>query len=71
MRISESIWYKFLQCVNITKHFKVWWNEKCHDEMTRYKSSKMIEDWKIFKDVIKKTKHLFFNDEIQEITSKN
>jgi len=67
IRILESTWYKYLQCVNITKYSKVWWNEKCQVKLSNYRSFKMIEDWKIFKEVIKKTKCLFFNDEIQEI----
>ena len=71
MRISESIWYKFSQYVNITKHSKSWLNKGFHDKLTRYRSSKMTEDWRIFKHVIKKTKCLFFDDKIQEITSKN
>ena len=71
VRISESTWYKFSQYVNITKHSKTWWNKEYQVKMTNYKSSKMIEDWKIFKGVVKKTKHLFFNDKIQEITLKN
>ena len=33
--------------------------------------SKLTEDWKLFKRVVKKTKRLFFNDKIQEITLKN
>ena len=70
-RISKSIWYKFSQYVNITKYSKAWWNEKYHDKLTRYRSSKIIEDQKTFKEVIKKTKHLFFDNKIQEITSKN
>ena len=31
----------------------------------------MIEGWKIFKGVVKKIKHLFFNNKIQEIILKN
>ena len=31
----------------------------------------MIKDQKIFKEVIKKTKYLFFNNKIQEIPLKN
>ena len=56
-RISKFIWYKFSQCINITKHSKVWWNKECYDKLTRYRSFKTIENWKIFKGVIKKTKH--------------
>jgi len=70
-RISESIWYKFSQCVNINKCSKEWWNEKCQNKLTRYKSFKTLEDWKVFKKVVKKTKCLFFDDKIQEIMSKN
>ena len=71
VRISESIWYKFSWCVNNNKCSKVWWNKKCWDKLTRYRSFKTLEDWKVFKEVIKKTKHLFFNNKIQEITLKN
>jgi len=35
VRISKSIWYKFSQYINITKYSKAWWNEKCHDKLTR------------------------------------
>ena len=45
---------------------QAWWNNKCQNSLTNYKSSKTIEDWRIFKEVIKKTKHIFFNDKIQD-----
>jgi len=35
VRIFKSIWYKFSQYINITKYSKAWWNEKCHDKLTR------------------------------------
>lgn len=36
-----------------------------------YHTSKFIVDWKKFKEVIKKTKQLFLDEKIQEITSRN
>ena len=39
--------------------------------MTRYRSSRMIENWKTFKGIIKKTKCLFFDDKILEIALRN
>ena len=71
VRISEFIWYKFSQCVNINKCSKAWWNEECWDKLTRYRFSKILDNWKVFKGVMKKTKYLFFNNKIQEIMSKN
>jgi len=68
---SDIIWYKFSKCINITKHSKTWWNEDCQTKLVKYRLSKQIENWKAFRDTVKKTKQLFFNDKIQEIVSKN
>ena len=67
-RISD---YKFSKNINITKYSKTWWNKECSEKLTKYRLSKTIEDWKNFKKVIKKTKYIFFNNKIQEITLKN
>jgi len=40
-------------------------------KLVKYRSSKKVEDWKAFKETIKKMKRLFFDDKIQEIVSKN
>ena len=26
---SDVIWYKYLECINITKHSKAWWKKDC------------------------------------------
>jgi len=39
--------------------------------LNKYRFSKTIEDWRKFKKAIKKTKHIFFNDKIEEIVLKN
>jgi len=48
----ERIWYK---------HSKEWWNEQCHRDLGNYQQSRCIEDWKKFRDTVKKTKHNFFD----------
>jgi len=70
-RVLELIWYKHSWCINITKCSKAWWNEECQMKLVKYRSSKKVEDWKAFKETIKKMKRLFFDDKIQEIVSKN
>ena len=71
MIILDSLWYKFSKNINITKHFQVWWNKEYNTKLNVYHSSKLIVDWKDFKDFVKKTKRIFFDNKIQEITSKN
>ena len=70
-RTSEIIWYKHPRYVNVTRRSKDWWNKNCQIKLRNYRSSKLIEDWKSFKSTVKKTKRSFFDDKIQEITSKN
>ena len=66
----EQFWYKHSKIVNITKHSKLWWNEECQRELENYRVSRNVEDWRKFRNVIKKTKHVFFNIKIQDIVAK-
>jgi len=50
--------------VQMTKHSKSWWNEDCNHTLTNYRSSRSLENWKIFKRTIKSTKRTFFNNKI-------
>ena len=68
---ADKIWFKYLKIVNNTKHSKSWWNKKYQRELERYRISKQVKNWKNFKSIVKKTKHVFFNTKIQEIAAKN
>ena len=65
---TERTWYKYSKIVNITKYFKVWWDNNCHKELENYRQIKRIEYWKQFKSIMK---HNFFDLKIQEIANKN
>ena len=70
-KYPDLIWNKYSKCANITKQSKAWWNKECQTKLVTYRISKQIENWKFFKEIIKKTKKLFFNKKIQKIISNN
>ena len=59
-----------MKIVNITKHLKEWWNEQCCRNLENYQQTRHVEDWRQFRDTIKKTKHKSFDLKIQEIANK-
>ena len=54
----NRLWFKYSKVVNITKHLKTWWNDDCYRNLEKYRISKWLEDWKIFKDTYYSSKIL-------------
>jgi len=52
------------------KHSKSWWNEECNCTLNNYRTTRSLDNWKLFKSTVKSTKYIFFDDKIQEITNK-
>jgi len=40
----EVTWEKNLKAINITRHFKSWWDENCCRDLEKYRLSKSLED---------------------------
>jgi len=66
----DRIWHKYSNIVIITKHSKVWWDKNCHRDLKKYRISKQIKDWKIFKSIVKKTKCEFFNQKFKKLLTR-
>ena len=58
---TEHVWRKNSKLVNVTRHFKSWWNKDCNQSLRNYRISRTLEDWKIFKKTVKFSKQSFFN----------
>ena len=58
---TESLWAQYLKTVNITKHSKSWYDLNCNRDLEKYRFLKYIEDWRQFRNIVKKTKQTFFD----------
>ena len=68
--IIDHAWKDNAKKSRISKHSKQWWSDKCSQALNNYRNSRSLENWKNFKRAIKNAKRSYFDDKIQEITSK-
>ena len=59
--IVDRSWSKHSKFINITKHLKSWWNDKCSQDLANYRVIKSIESWKTFHKTVKLTSTLAFD----------
>ena len=68
--IIDHTWKDNAKKSRFSKHSKQWWLDKYSLALNNYRNSRSLENWKNFKRAVKNTKRLYFDDKIQEITSK-
>ena len=68
--IVDKAWVKNSKIINITKHLKSWWDEKCSKDLEKYRRLKSLEDQKSFHSTVKSMKQVFFDLKIQKIENK-
>ena len=59
-----------MKAVKITRYSKAWWNNECQLSLDKYQAYQSLKNWCSFKSTVKKTKHLFFDEKIEEIANK-
>jgi len=69
--LVDQAWNRNAKHSRITKHSKKWWSEECNKALTNYRTLRSLDNWKVFKKVIKNTKKAFFNLKIREVADKS
>jgi len=64
-------WTKNTKRSRISKHSKQWWTEECSKSLDNYRRTRSLENWKMFKRVVKNIKRSFFNLKIQKVANKS
>ena len=67
----NQVWTKNTKRSRLSKHSKQWWIEECSKSLDNYRMIRSLENWKMFKRVVKNTKCSFFNLKIQEVANKS
>ena len=69
--IINQAWKKNAKKSKISKHSKQWWMEECSRSLNNYRTTRILNNWKSFKKVVKNVKRSFFDTKIQEVATKS
>jgi hypothetical protein len=69
--VFSVAWLRHLSEFKVAPNSKEYWTPKCSEALCMYRDSCVIEDYKAFRNVVKKTKHEFFDKHIKEIATTN
>ena len=53
----------------ISRHSKQWWTQLCSTAISKYRTSRSLENWKAFKVTVREAKRSYFNSKILEIAN--
>ena len=67
----NQAWSKKAKRFRILKHSKQWWTEGCSKSLNNYRITRSLDNWKMFKRVVKNAKRSFFDFKIQEVANKS
>ena len=69
--VFSMAWDKHSKEVCITKHSQPWWDDKCTESLSQYKTEKSEELWLAFRRTVKAAKRKFFDSQIEDIALLN
>jgi hypothetical protein len=64
--VFSAAWLKHLSEFKVAPNSKEYWTPKCSEALQTHRDSRAIEDYKAFRNVVKETKHEFFDKHIEE-----